>query len=225
QAEAGIRAFHVTGVQTCALPIDAHAVDHADDVLDLLRIDQVVGQVVVDFGVGQVALLQPLGNQELDVGLLSWTFVRHEARTGEESEPVIIPVPAVRILTAGPRHGPPRPGREPYGGVRRGTQAPAARGPEQARSRKVTGPSLASRTTMWAPKRPVATGPAWRDRHSATSAAKTGSAASGAAAVLKPGRMPELVSAARVNWLTSSRPPPVSARARFIRPWSSAKTR
>ena len=30
----------------------------------------------------------------------------------------------------------------------------------------------------------------------------------GAAAVLKPGRMPERVSAASVNWLTSSRPPP-----------------
>src|SRR5690606_24181015 len=63
----------------------------ADDVLDLLRIDEVVGQVVVDFGVGQVALLEPLGNQELDVGLFGWTFVRHVARTGEKSEPVIIP--------------------------------------------------------------------------------------------------------------------------------------
>ncbi len=49
--------------------LDAHAVDHADDVFDLLRIDHVVGQVIVDFGVGQIALLQALADQELDVGL------------------------------------------------------------------------------------------------------------------------------------------------------------
>ena len=33
------------------------------------------------------------------------------------------------------------------------------------------------------------------------------------------------VSAARVNWLTSSRPPPVSASERFILPASSENTR
>ena len=47
----------------------------------------------------------------------------------------------------------------------------------------------------------------------------------GAAAVLKPGRLPERVSAASVNWLTSNSPPPVCASARFIRPASSANTR
>ena len=48
---------------------------------------------------------------------------------------------------------------------------------------------------------------------------------SGGAAEVKLGRIPLDVSAAKVNWLTSSRPPPVSARERFIRSWSSAKTR
>ncbi len=36
--------------------------------------------------------------------------------------------------------------------------------------------------------------------------------------MVKLGRMPERVSAARVNWLTSSRPPPVSRSERFIFP-------
>src|SRR5690606_39929954 len=40
--------------------LDSHAVDHADDVFDLIRIDEVVGEVIVDFGVGQVALFKAL---------------------------------------------------------------------------------------------------------------------------------------------------------------------
>ena len=59
------------------MDIDAHAVDHADDVFDLLGIDDVVGQVVIDLGIGQVALLQALADELLDVGLLGWTFVGH----------------------------------------------------------------------------------------------------------------------------------------------------
>ncbi len=50
--------------------LDAHVVDHADDVFDLLRIDDVVRQVIVDFGVRQVALLLALDDQGLDFGLL-----------------------------------------------------------------------------------------------------------------------------------------------------------
>src|SRR5690606_39997653 len=57
------------GIRRNFVHLDAHAVDHADDVFDLLRIDHVVGQVIVDFGVGQVALLQALADQKLDVGL------------------------------------------------------------------------------------------------------------------------------------------------------------
>ncbi len=59
------------------MDINAHAVDHADDVFDLFRVDNVVGQVVIDFGVGQVALFQALADQKLDVVLLGRTFVGH----------------------------------------------------------------------------------------------------------------------------------------------------
>ena len=67
------------GIGRGLVDLDAHAVDHADDVFQLLRIDQIVGQVVVDLGIGQVALLQPLADQLLDVGLGSRrSFVGHK---------------------------------------------------------------------------------------------------------------------------------------------------
>jgi hypothetical protein len=50
------------GVRRGARDLDAHVVDHLDDVFDLIRIGDVVGQVIVDLGVGQVALLLALGN-------------------------------------------------------------------------------------------------------------------------------------------------------------------
>ena len=58
------------GIRRNFMHLDAHAVDHADDVFDLFRIDDVVGQVIVDLGVGQVALLQALADQQLDFVLL-----------------------------------------------------------------------------------------------------------------------------------------------------------
>jgi hypothetical protein len=56
--------------------LDAHVVEGADDRLDLLGVDEVVGQVVVDFGVGQVAPFLAEGDQGLepraaDFGLFS----------------------------------------------------------------------------------------------------------------------------------------------------------
>ena len=78
---------------------------------------------------------------------------------------------------------------------------------------------------MWAPKTPVSTLPGAAARQAATSSSKIRSASAGAAAVLNPGHMPLRVSAARVNWLTSNRPPAVSASERFIRPSASANTR
>ncbi|MNE89694.1 hypothetical protein D3C80_1871360 [compost metagenome] len=58
------------------MDINAHAVDHADDVFDLFRVDHVVRQMVIDFGIGQVALFQALADQLLDFGL-GRTFVGH----------------------------------------------------------------------------------------------------------------------------------------------------
>jgi len=47
----------------------------------LVRIDQIVGQMVIDLGIGQIALFQTLADQELDVGLLGGVVVRHVACT------------------------------------------------------------------------------------------------------------------------------------------------
>ena len=42
---------------------DPHVVDHADDVFDLLGVDDALGEVVVDLVVGEVTLLLTLGDQ------------------------------------------------------------------------------------------------------------------------------------------------------------------
>jgi len=55
---------------------DPHVVDHRDDVFDLLGLDQAVGQVVVDLGVGKEALLLAAGDQLTNLRLL---FVVHGA--------------------------------------------------------------------------------------------------------------------------------------------------
>ena len=60
---------------------DAHVVDHADDVLDLLGIDDVIGQVIVHLGIGQVALLLAAGDQLSDLGLL--ILNRHGSRCND----------------------------------------------------------------------------------------------------------------------------------------------
>ena len=70
--DGGDRGFrhHRLGIGRDFMHLDAHVVDHADDVFDLFRIDDVVGQVIVDFGVGEVALFLALDDQGLDFGLL-----------------------------------------------------------------------------------------------------------------------------------------------------------
>jgi hypothetical protein len=42
---------------------DTHVIDHVYDVFDLLGIDNIVRQVVIDLGIGQIALLFAAGNQ------------------------------------------------------------------------------------------------------------------------------------------------------------------
>jgi hypothetical protein len=55
QQRIGVRGHLVNG--------DPHVVDHADDVFDLLRIDDALGQVIVDLVVSQVSLIFPLRDQ------------------------------------------------------------------------------------------------------------------------------------------------------------------
>ncbi len=50
--------------------LDAHVVDHLDDVFDLVRIRNVFGEVIVHLGIGQVALFLALGDQAFEAGLL-----------------------------------------------------------------------------------------------------------------------------------------------------------
>jgi hypothetical protein len=76
--------------------LDTHAIDHADDVFDLIRIDEIVGQVIVDLGIGQVALLETFADELLDLGFLLLSGIRR--RRGQsrchvyaaESRPSII---------------------------------------------------------------------------------------------------------------------------------------
>ncbi len=49
---------------------DAHVVDHPDDLLDLLGINDLVGQMVIDLCVSEVALLLALGDQGAELRLL-----------------------------------------------------------------------------------------------------------------------------------------------------------
>src|SRR5271165_2613910 len=94
----------------------------------------------------------------------------------------------------------------------------------QLSSQKVTGPSLVSDTRMWAPNTPVSTRPCWV-RAAFTKASNKRRPCSGGAAVEKPGRKPLRVSAARVNWGTSSKLPCVCPKFKFIFPASSSNTR
>ena len=56
---------------------DPHVVNHGDDVFDLIWIADVRWQVVVDLGVGQVALFLALGNELLESRLLLCGFRGH----------------------------------------------------------------------------------------------------------------------------------------------------
>jgi len=42
---------------------DPHIVDHIDDVFDLLRIDNVIRQMIIHLGIGEETLLLTLGNE------------------------------------------------------------------------------------------------------------------------------------------------------------------
>mmetsp|Transcript_20377 Transcript_20377/g.78068 ORF Transcript_20377/g.78068 Transcript_20377/m.78068 type:complete len:207 (-) Transcript_20377:1560-2180(-) len=88
----------------------------------------------------------------------------------------------------------------------------------------VTGPSLTRCTCMSAPNSPLATTGCSLRATASVCSYKCRPHAAGAAPE-KLGRLPPEVSAASVNWLTISRPPPTSCRLRFILPAASPKTR
>ena len=63
------------GIRRLLVHRDAHVVDGVDDVLDLLRIDDLGREVVVHLGISQVALLLAARNEQLELGV---TIFRNE---------------------------------------------------------------------------------------------------------------------------------------------------
>ena len=66
------------GIGRLVVHVDAHVVDHADDVLDLLGVEHVVGQVIVDLGIGQVAALLAEHDQVLEAHAARFGLERRE---------------------------------------------------------------------------------------------------------------------------------------------------
>ncbi len=58
------------GVGCCFEHRDAHVVDHADNVFHLLRIGDILGQVIVDLRIGQIALFATTRDELFETGLL-----------------------------------------------------------------------------------------------------------------------------------------------------------
>ena len=73
----GIRQQQRFGIRRLLVHRNAHVVDHVDDVFDLFRIDDLARQMIVDFGVGEVALLLAARDQQLQLRL---TLVRDLSR-------------------------------------------------------------------------------------------------------------------------------------------------
>src|SRR6202043_4237571 len=75
------------GVRYLLVHRDAHVVNGVDDVFDLLRIDDFRGQVIVDLGVGQVALLLAARDQELELRL---PVFRHGRNASLDAEGALV---------------------------------------------------------------------------------------------------------------------------------------
>ncbi len=65
------------GIRRLFVHRNTHVVDHVDDVFDLFGIDDFARQMIVDFGVSEVALFLAARNQQLQLGL---TLVRDLSR-------------------------------------------------------------------------------------------------------------------------------------------------
>ncbi|CCJ86123.1 hypothetical protein BN133_2500 [Cronobacter dublinensis 582] len=55
----------IVGVRRFFHHLDAHIVDHLDDVFDLIGVDDIFRQMVIDLGIGQIALLLTTGDKKL----------------------------------------------------------------------------------------------------------------------------------------------------------------
>ena len=57
------------GIRRLFVDRNAHVIDHVDDIFDLFGIDDLAGQVIVDFSVSEVALFLAARDEELQLGL------------------------------------------------------------------------------------------------------------------------------------------------------------
>ena len=67
------------GIRCLLVHRNAHVVDRVDDVFDLLRIDDLGGQVIVHLRIGEVALLLAARDQQLQLRLAVFGHRRHAA--------------------------------------------------------------------------------------------------------------------------------------------------
>ena len=116
------------GIRCLLVHRDAHVVDGVDDVFDLLRIDDLGGQVVVHLRIGEIALLLAAGDQQLQLRLAVLGHRRHAPLDAERT--------LVRGRLAG-RHAPidrGAPWRAAPGGAHRRARPSWARPPTLPRS-------------------------------------------------------------------------------------------
>jgi hypothetical protein len=84
------------GIGRLVEDLDAHVADHRDHAFDLLGVDELVGQVVVDLGVGQVAALLAEHDQALQAAL-----ARLDVGRGQLARRDVGLLPVAALLAAG----------------------------------------------------------------------------------------------------------------------------
>ena len=72
------------GIRRLVVDLDAHIVDHADHAFDLVGVQHLVGQVVVDFGVGQKAAFLAQDNEIFQLGSARLCFHWRQLFQGEQ---------------------------------------------------------------------------------------------------------------------------------------------
>ena len=78
------------GIRRLVVHLDAHVADHGDHALDLLGVQHVVGQMVVDLGVGEVAALLAEHDQGLQAALARFGVGRGELARRLRGVPAVL---------------------------------------------------------------------------------------------------------------------------------------
>ena len=150
------------GIRCLLVHRDAHVVDGVDDVFDLLRIDDLGGQVIVHLRVGEVALLLAARDQQLQLRLAVFGHRRHAPLDAQRA------LVGGRACRAAAARAPPRPCRARGAATRRGrglsSRAAACRDPCSRRlATAATAFSAAAGfdRLCWAVRRDASCGRSW----------------------------------------------------------------